>query len=91
MLDPHKLHSPPQKLVEKILIYLTLITNLFICSGVIRHWNNMPLKHQNDTMKASRVSFEPEPEKKEIGEEYQSLEEALTGEKFKEPEGEPSY
>ena len=83
MLDPHKLHSPPQKLVEKILIYLTLITNLFICSGVIRHWNNMPLKHQSDTMKASRVSFEPEPEKKQP-EEYKP-------EAYKEPEGEPSY
>ena len=89
MLDPHKLPSPPQKLVEKILIYLTLLTNLFICSGVIRHWNNMP--HQNDKMKAQRVTFEPEPEKK-YPEEYQSLEEALLGEvKPREPEGDSSY
>ena len=43
----------------------------------------MPLKHQNDTMKASRVSFEPEPEKKQP-EEYKP-------EAYKEPEGEPSY
>ena len=89
MLNPHKLPSPPQKLVEKILIYLTLLTNLFICSGVIRHWNNMP--HQNDKMKAQRVLFEPEPEKKQP-EEYQSLEEALTGVvQSEEPEGEPSF
>ena len=39
-------------------------------------------------MKAQRVTFEPEPEKKQP-EEYQSLEEALTG--LKEPEGEPSF
>tara|TARA_A200000113_G_scaffold104659_1_gene94054 strand:- start:295 stop:414 length:120 start_codon:yes stop_codon:yes gene_type:complete len=39
-------------------------------------------------MKAQRVSFEPEPEKKQP-EEYQSLEEALTG--VKEPEGDPSF
>ena len=87
MLDPNKLPSPPQRLVEKILIYLTLITNLFICSGVIRHWNNMP--HQTNKAKAQVTWFTPEPETKE--EEYQSLEEALTGEKFKEPEGDPSY
>ena len=89
MLDPHKLHSPPQRLVEKFLIYLTLLTNLFICSGVIRHWNNMP--HQKSTAKASVTWFTPEPEKKQP-EEYQSLEEALTGVvQFKEPEGEPSF
>ena len=87
MLDPNKLPSPPQRLVEKILIYLTLITNLFICSGVIRHWNNMP--HQTNKAKAQVTWFTPEPEAKE--EEYQSLEEALTGEKPKEPEGDPSY
>jgi len=87
MLDPHKLPSPPQKLVEKILIYLTLLTNLFICSGVIRHWNNMP--HQTNKAKAQVTWFTPEPETKE--EEYQSLEEALTGERLKEPEGDPSY
>ena len=46
------------------------------------------MPHQNDKMKAQRVSFEPEPEKKQP-EEYQSLEEALTG--IKEPEGDPSF
>ena len=46
------------------------------------------MPHQNDKMKAQRVTFEPEPEKKQP-EEYQSLEEALTG--IKEPEGEPSF
>jgi hypothetical protein len=69
-------------LAEKIVLYLTFITNLFICSGVVRHWNNMP--HQNNKVPES-VTHEPE-------EEYQSLEEALTGEvKKKEPEGDPSY
>jgi hypothetical protein len=82
MLDPNKLPSPPQKLVEKILVYLTLLTNLFICSGVIRHWNNMP--HQSSKMKAHRVSFEPEPEKKQP-EDFKEEPE------YKEPEGEPSY
>ena len=88
MLDPNKLPSPPQRLVEKILIYLTLITNLFICSGVIRHWNNMP--HQTNKARASVTWFTPEKQKAQE-EEYQSLEEALTGEKLKEPEGDPSY
>jgi len=49
------------------------------------------MTHQSSKMKASRVSFEPEPEKKQP-EEYQSLEEALTGVvQSKEPEGEPSF
>ena len=49
------------------------------------------MPHQNNKMKAHRVTFEPEPEKK-YPEEYQSLEEALLGEvKSKEPEGDPSY
>ena len=74
-------------MVEKFAIYLTLLTNLFICSGVIRHWNNMP--HQTNKAKAQVTWFTPEPETKE--EEYESLEEALTGEKLKEPEGDPSY
>ena len=82
MLDPHKLPSPPQKLVEKILIYLTLLTNLFICSGVIRHWNNMP--HQSDKVRASGTYFAPEPEKKQPEKEE-------TASEYKEPEGEPSY
>ena len=85
MLDPHNLSSQPQKLVEKILIYLTLLTNLFICSGVIRHWNNMP--HQSTKMKAHRVIFEPEPEKKQP-EDFLKLKEVP---EYKEPEGEPSF
>ena len=79
VLDPQKLPSPPQRLVDKILIYLTLLTNLFICSGVIRHWNNMP--HQNDKVRASVTYFAPEPEKKE----------EEPKEEIKEPEGDPSY
>ena len=82
MLDPHKLPSPPQKLVEKILIYLTLLTNLFICSGVIRHRNNMP--HQSDKVRASVTYFAPEPEKKQPEKEETTTE-------YKEPEGDPSY
>jgi len=73
--------------LKNFLTFTTLITNFFIMFGVMRHWNNMP--HQSDKLKASVTYFAPEPEKKE--EEYQSLEEALTGEKLKEPEGDPSY
>ena len=47
------------------------------------------MPHQTNKMKAQVTWFTPEPETKE--EEYQSLEEALTGEKLKEPEGDPSY
>ena len=46
------------------------------------------MSHQSSKMKAHRVIFDPEPEKKQP-EEYQSLEEALTG--VKEPEGDPSF
>ena len=41
------------------------------------------MPHQNDKMKAQRVLFEPEPEKKQP-EEYQKVQ-------SKEPEGEPSF
>ena len=82
MLNPRKLPLPPQKLVEKILIYLTFLTNLFICSGVIRHWNNMP--HQTNKAQASVTWFTPEPEIKETKKEE-------TKQEYKEPEGEPSY
>ena len=82
MLDPQKLPSPPQKLVEKILLYLTFLTNLFICSGVIRHWNNMP--HQSDKVRASVTYFAPEPEDKKDKKEEPTSE-------YKEPDGEPSY
>tara|TARA_B100000886_G_scaffold43766_1_gene26826 strand:- start:213 stop:428 length:216 start_codon:yes stop_codon:yes gene_type:complete len=71
-------------LVEKFLIYLTLLTNLFICSGVIRHWNNMP--HQNSTMRAGACPYVVEPEIKSDKETKEKLEA-----KYKEPEGDPSY
>jgi len=82
VLSQNKSPLQPQKLVEKILLYLTFLTNLFICSGVIRHWNNMP--HQSDKVRASVTYFAPEPEKK------QPEKEETTSE-YKEPEGEPSY
>ena len=75
--------------ITRTFIFISyLITNCFIISGVIRHWNNMP--HQSNKARASVTYFTPEKQK-EQEEEYQSLEEALTGEKLKEPEGEPSY
>jgi len=43
-------------LLDKFVLALTLVTNLFIISGVTRHWNNM--SHQNDAMKASITRFE---------------------------------
>ena len=48
------------------------------------------MRHQSNKARASVTYFTPEKQKQQE-EEYQSLEEALTGEKFKEPEGEPSY
>ena len=45
------------------------------------------MSHQNTKMKAHRVIFEPEPEKKQP-EDFLKLEEVP---KFKEPEGEPSF
>ena len=84
MLNPHKSPLQPQKLVEKFLIYLTLLTNLFICSGVIRHWNNMP--HQNSTMRAGACPYVIEPETKSEEETKEKLEA-----QYKEPEGDPSY
>jgi len=47
------------------------------------------MPHQNSTMKAGVSSYIEPPETKE--EEYKSLEEALTGEKYPEPKGDPSY
>jgi len=84
VLNPQKLPLQPQKLVEKFLIYLTLLTNLFICSGVIRHWNNMP--HQNSTMRAGACPYAMEPEKKSDKETKEKLEA-----QYKEPEGDPSF
>ena len=43
-------------MLNRFVLILTLITNLFIISGVTRHWNNM--SHQNDKMKASLTRFE---------------------------------
>ena len=33
--------TAPENWLKNFCLYLTLITNLFICSGVIRHWNSM--------------------------------------------------
>ena len=50
------------------------------------------MPHQTNKARASVTWFTPEKQKaQEEEEEYQSLEEALTGEKLKEPEGDPSY
>ena len=48
------------------------------------------MPHQNTGMKAGVSPYSVVPETKKE-EEYQSLEEALTGEKYPEPKGEPSY
>ena len=48
------------------------------------------MPHQTNKARASVTWFSPDKEKAQE-EEYQSLEEALTGEKLKEPEGDPSY
>ena len=60
-------------------LYLTLITNLFICSGVIRHWNSMQTK---DT------------EILELQKQVDKLLEEYRQEEYKrkdEPLGDPSY
>ena len=48
------------------------------------------MPQQSNKARASVTWFSPDKEKAQE-EEYQSLEEALTGEKLKEPEGDPSY
>ena len=68
-----------QKLAEKIVLYLTFITNLFICSGVIRHWNSMKTKDPEILKLQKQVE--------KILEEYRQ--ESIP--KNKEPEGDPSY
>ena len=74
--------------ITRTFIFISyLVTNCFIISGVIRHWN---MRHQSDKARSSVTYFTPEKQK-EQEEEYQSLEEALTGQKLKEPEGDPSY
>ena len=76
-------------MAKNFLTVSTLITNLFIIAGVTRHWNNMSQQSSTGFGVANPVQYSPE--KKET-KEFQSLEEALTGEvKHKEPEGDPSY
>jgi len=37
--------------IVRTIIFLTyLITNLFICAGVVRHWNDVPHIRSNNTM-----------------------------------------
>ena len=77
--------------ITRTFIFFTyLTTNCFIISGVIRHWNNM--SQQSNKAPAFVTPYAPQSSEK-LEEEYQSLEEALTGEikKIKEPEGDPSY
>ena len=71
--------------ITRTFIFISyLITNCFIISGVIRHWNNMP--HQNSTMRAGACPYATEPETKSEKETKEKLEAT-----YKEPEGEPSY
>ena len=79
LLSQHKLHLQPQKLVEKFCLYLTLITNLFICSGVIRHWNSMKTQ---------------DPEILRLQKQVDKLLEEYRQEEYKkkeDPVGDPSY
>jgi len=66
-------------LAKNFCLYLTLITNLFICSGVIRHWNSMKTKDPEILKLQKQVD--------KILEEYRQ--ESIP--KYKEPEGDPSY
>jgi len=66
-------------LAKNFCLYLTLITNLFICSGVIRHWNSMKTKDPEILKLQKQVD--------KILEEYRQ--ESIP--KNKEPEGDPSY
>ena len=75
-------------MAKNFLTVSTLITNLFIIAGVTRHWNNMSQQTNTGFGVANPVQYSPEKKQEE---EYQSLEEALTGKKPKEPEGDPSY
>jgi len=71
--------------ITRTFIFISyLITNCFIISGVIRHWNNMP--HQNSTMRAGACPYVIEPETKSDKETKEKLEA-----QYKEPEGDPSY
>ena len=66
-------------MAKNFFLYLTLITNLFICSGVIRHWNSMKTKDPEILKLQKQVD--------KLLEEYRQ--EKIP--KYKEPEGEPSY
>ncbi len=66
-------------MAKNFCLYLTLITNLFICSGVIRHWNSMQTK---------------DPEILELQKQVDKLLEEYRQEEYqsnKELEGDPSY
>ena len=65
--------------MKNFCLYLTLITNLFICSGVIRHWNSMK------TQDPEILKLQKQVDK--LLEEYRQEQVP----KYKEPEGEPSY
>ena len=65
--------------MKNFCLYLTLITNLFICSGVIRHWNSMKTQ---------------DPEILKLQKQVDKLLEEYRQESYKkqqEPEGEPSF
>ena len=66
-------------MAKNFCLYLTLITNLFICSGVIRHWNSMQTK---DT-----EILELQKQVDKLLEEYRQEE----YQKKDEPVGDPSY
>ena len=66
-------------MAKNFCLYLTLITNLFICSGVIRHWNSMKTK---------------DPEILELQKQVDKLLEEYRQEEYqsnKELEGDPSF
>ena len=72
-------HAWVKLLAKNFCLYLTLITNLFICSGVIRHWNSMQTK---DTQ-----ILELQKQVDKLLEEYRQEE----YKKKDEPVGDPSY
>ena len=72
-------HAWVKLLAKNFCLYLTLITNLFICSGVVRHWNSMKTKDPEILKLQKQVD--------KLLEEYRQEEVP----QYKEPEGEPSY
>ena len=73
-------------IIRTFIFFSYLITNCFIISGVIRHWNNM--SHQNSTMRAGVSPYSLEQEKK--SDDLKETKEKLEAQ-YKEPEGDPSY